>query len=316
VFPFVLVLATRDRGRILRVGASWAVFAAAAVAFHLVVIPQEIANLRDAAMIQGGSCWAPRVLRGCIAMALLSFAEIPICSFAAICFGWFLWQGIDKQQWKEFLLALGAIAIAVPPLIIQTYHQTYHYLQLFPAAFLIALWPLRSTADVGRRGRLVLAMAVVMFGSWMFWTFSGINEHSYIWLWMKAAWRHNTSLQQLDRQFHLSQEPEILYLSKGDSNYVIRAMSDSRYFGHAMLERVKDSESFRGRQREVFQIVLNDALVYRGKYVYLADNIPLEYLPELRAKLKNEYEPVSPLIEEFHPFPDAQLYRRKSTAPK
>jgi hypothetical protein len=312
----VLVLATRDRGRILRVGASWAVFAAAAVAFHLLLIPQEMANLRDAASIQGGSCLDPRALRKFVSMGCWCFAEIPFYFSATICLGWFLWQGFDKQQWRGFLLALGAIAVATPPLIIQDSHESYHYLLLFPAAFLIVLWALRATADSGRRGRLVLAMAAMTFAAWLFCSSTDVSARSYLWIWSKAAWRHNATLQDLDRKFHLSQEPEMLFLSKGDSNYVLRTKSYSRYFAPLLLERAKARESFHGRQREVFQSMLDDALAYQGKYVYLADNIPLDYLPELKAKLKREYEPVSPLIEEFYPFPDAQLWRRKSAVPK
>ena len=310
VFPFVMILATRDRGRILRTGVSWAVFTVATAAFYIFVIPQEIVDTRIAALSQSHFCLAPRDLQACVYKGVWAIAHIPFYLVTVDCFGYFLWRAWDERQWKEFLLALGAIAVTLPAVIVQSLHLCYHYMQLFPAAFLIALWAIRLTPDIGRHSRLLLGMAGVTLAGWLFFSTMPINSDAYLWLWTKAAWHQNATLQKLDRQFHLSQEPEMLFLSPGDVNYVIRTMSYSRFFGPVLLQRAKYNKSI--RDTELFKQMLDDAMSYHGTYIYLSDWLPLDHLPELEAKLKNEYEPVTPKIEEFYPIPDVQLFRRKS----
>ncbi len=253
-------------------------------------------------------------MRSCIRNAVWVLAHIPFYLVAFACCGWFLWRAFDRRQWRELLLAIGAFAIASPLLFVQSLHAYYYYLQLFPAAFLVALWTLRLTPDMGQRGRLLVAMAGVTFAGWAFFTTVDVNEDSYFWLWMKAARHQNASLQKLDRQFHLSQEPEMLFLSAGEDNYILRTKSHLRHIAPAILQRAKFHKAL--RNTEPFRQTLDDVLAYHGTYIYLSDWFPLDHLPELAAKLKNEYEPATPKIEAFWPLVEVQLLKRKSTAPK
>jgi hypothetical protein len=314
VFPFVMVLATRQRGRILRVGASWLGFAVATAAFTVLVIPQEIADVTRSALCQSGFSFDPRDMQACVYNGVWAIAHIPFYLVAIVCSGYFLWRAWDERQWKEFLLALGAIALAMPPIILQSLHLCYYYLQLFPAAFLIALWAMRLTPDAGRRGRLLLGMAYMTFAGWLFFSTINVNTDAYSWLWMKAAWHQNATLQELDRQFHLSQEPEMLFLSPGDVNYVIRTKSYMRHMAPVILQRAKWNKGL--RDTEVFQGMLNDVLAYHGKYIYLSDWLPLDHLPALQDKLKTEYEPATGKIPQDYPLPDVQLFRRRANAGK
>jgi hypothetical protein len=314
VFPFAMILATRDRSRILRTGVSWAVFFAATILFYIVAIPQEIADTRAAAMSQSHFCFAPRDLQVCVYKGVWAIAHIPFYLVTVVCVGYFLWRGWDEGRWKEFLLALGSLAVALPPIVLQSLHLPYHYLQFFPAAFLIALWSIRSTPDIGRRSRLLLGMAGVTFAGTLFFSTIPINKDAYLWLCVKGTWHENAALQKLDRQFHLSQEPELLFLSSGEVNYVIRTKSYSRYYGPVLLQRAKSHKSI--RDTELFHRMLDDALSYHGTYIFFLDWIPLDYLPQLEAKLKNEYEPACPEIEECWPYQKAQLYRRKDAISK
>jgi hypothetical protein len=315
VFPFVMVLATRDRGRILRVGASWAGFTVATAIFYVVVIPQEIADARTAALCQSHFGFNPLEMRDCIRDGVWALAHLPFYLVAIACLGWFLWQAFERRQWRDWLLALGAIAIAVPPLFLQSLHLCYYYLQLFPAMFLIVLWTIGLIPDAARRGRFLVALAVATVAGWMFFSVTDVSESAYCWLWIKAARHQNATLQELDRKFHLSQEPEILFLSPGDVNYIIRAKSHLRQMAPVILQRAKEKDSPL-RNTELFRRTLDDVLAYHGTYIYHSVWLPLEFYPELEAKLTTEYEPVTPKIEEFYPLRDVQLYRRKSAAPK
>ena len=154
IFPLLLVLATRERPRILRVGASWAAFTAATALFYIFVIPQEIAETRNAAMNQGGSWFDSRESRAFVRNGVWSMAHIPFYLVAFVCACWLLWRGMERKPGKEWLLALGAIAIAAPPVFIQSLHISYHYLLFFPAAFLVALWATGTLPDAGTQPAL------------------------------------------------------------------------------------------------------------------------------------------------------------------
>ena len=180
---------------------------------------------------------------------------------------------------------------------------------LFPAAFLIALWTLQLTAEAARRRRLLLAMACMTFAGWVFFSTIPVNPDAYSWLWMKAAWRQDASLQEIDRKFHLSQEPEMLFLAPGDVNYVIRAKCSMRYMAPVILQRAASDKSL--RDTELFQRLVKEALAYHGTYIYLSDWLTLDHLPQLEAKLKTEYEPATEKIPQFYPLCDFQLFKRR-----
>ena len=190
--------------------------------------------------------------------------------------------------------------------MLQTLHLCYHYLQFFPAAFLIALWCLRLVPDAGRRARALCAMAVMTFAGWALFSVTPINADSYSWLWMKAAWHLNATAQQMDRQFHLNDEPEILFLSPGSVNYVIRTKSYLRCFFPVVLQRACSRKPL--RDTAYFRDVMAKTLGYHGTYIYHSDWLHLEQLPELEAKLKAEYEPATEKISQFYPIPDCQLF--------
>ena len=310
IFPFLMVLATRDRQRILRVGASWAAFTAATVLFYVFVIPQEIADTRNAAMNQAGSWFDLRGIQAFLYKGVWSMAHIPFLLVTIVCLLWLLWRGVERKQWKEFLLGLGAIAISVPPVFIQSLHLRYHYLLFFPAAFLIALWAVRSIPDAGQRSRLWLAMAGATFAGWILCSSMPIEQDAYLWLWVKAAWRQNVTLQDMDRQFRLSAEPAMLFLAPGDANYVIRAKSNSRYFAPVLLMCAHNNERLQATSQ--FREMLAETLAYHGNYIYLSDWLELDHMPELEAKLKTEYEPATEKIPQFYPIPDVQLFKRRS----
>jgi hypothetical protein len=312
IFPFFMVLATRQRGRILRVGLSWAGFFAATILFYVFLIPQEIVDLRNASLCQSSFHFAPRDLRACVVKGVWAIAHIPFFLVACVCLGWLLWRALEERKWKDFLLAFGAITIASVPVFLQSLHLPYHYMQFFPAAFLIALWCLRLVPDGGRRSRLLCGMALMTFAGWGFFSSTDVNEDSYAWLWLKAVRRQNVTLQDMNRQFHLNDEPEMLFLAPGDVNYVIRTKSCSRYFAPVILQRTHSNKSL--RNTALFHDMLADALAYHGRYIYHSDWLALDHLPELEAKLKTEYEPVTAKIEQFYPLPDVQLFRRKSEA--
>ena len=310
IFPFLMVLATRERGRILRVGTSWAGFTAAMALFYIFVFPQEIADTRNAATNQSGSWFDLREIHAFVYKGVWSMAHTPFYLMTVVCLLWLLWRGAERKQWKEWLLGLGAIAIAVPPVFIQSLHLCYHYLLFFPAAFLIALWAIRTIPDAGQRSRLWLAMGGATFAGWIFFSIVPVQQDAYLWLWVKAAWHQNATLQEMDRQFHLSEEPEMLFLSPGDVNYVIRTKGSSRYFAPVTLQRAHSNNAL--RNTPLFREMLADSLTYHGKYIYLSDWLPLDHLPELEAKLKTEYEPATEKIPQFYPLPDVQLFKRRS----
>ncbi|MEI8373582.1 MAG: hypothetical protein WCJ35_12215 [Planctomycetota bacterium] len=310
IFPFLMVLATRERGRILRVGASWIGFTVATALFYIFVIPQEIAIARDAAMNQSGSGFDLRGVMYFLRSGAWSMANIPFYLVTVVCLLWLLWRGAERKQWKEWLLSLGAISIVVPPVFIQSLHLRYHYLLFFPAAFLIALWAIRTISDAGQRSRLWLAMAGATFFGWIFFSIVPVEEGAYLWLWAKAAWHQNATLQEMDRRFHLSEEQEMLFLAPGDANYVIRAKSSSRYYGPTLLQRAHNSKRLQDSLQ--FREMVAEALAYHGNYIYYSDWLPLDHLPELEAKLKTEYEPATAKIPQFDPIPDVQLFKRRS----
>ena len=190
-----MALATRDRARILRVGASWACFAAATALFYLLVIPQEIAETAH-----GGDVSKRVVVRsagseGLCSQRRLGVRHIPFFLAAGVAFGWLLWRAVEEKHWKDALLALAAIALAAPPVYIQSLHLRYHYLLFFPAAFLIALWAIRSVPDAGRRSRLWFAMAGMTLAGWLFFSIIDVEQDAYLWLWIKAARHQNVALK-------------------------------------------------------------------------------------------------------------------------
>ena len=69
------------------------------------------------------------------------------------------------------------------------------------------------------------------------------------------------------------------------------------------------------RQTALYRDMSEETLAYHGTYVYLSDWLPLDHLPEIQAKLKAEYEPATPKIEQFYPLCDVQLFQRKADAP-
>jgi uncharacterized membrane protein (DUF485 family) len=309
VFPFFLVLATRNRGRIVRVGASWACFFAATLLFCVFMVPQELVDIRNAALCQGGSWLSPRTLRAGLTHGVWALAHIPFYLVAVACLGWLLWRGLEERRWKGLLLAVAAVAIGSVPVVPQALHLCYHYLLLFPAAFLIVLGCLRLVPDAGRRSRMLCAMATATFAGWLLFSSTDVNADAYAWLWMKAAWQQNAALQEMERRFQLSEESEMLFLAPGDANYVLRTRPCSRYYAPVILQRANWNASL--RKTPLFRDMLAPALAYHGKYIYLSDWLPLDHLPELEVKLKTEYEPATEKIEQFYPIPDVQLFRRR-----
>jgi hypothetical protein len=155
-------------------------------------------------------------------------------------------------------------------------------------------------------------MAVLTFAGWGFCSATDVNADAYSWLWIKAARNQNATLQKIVRQFHLDDEPEMLFLAPGDPCYIIRAKSCTRYYGPVILARARNNKSL--RDTEYFREVLGSALAYHGTYIYHSDWLLLDHLPELEAKLKAEYEPACPTLEQYEPIPDAHLLRRKKGA--
>lgn len=151
VFPLFLVLATRQPRRIFWVGASWAAFFAATILFYVAVIPQEIVDLRNAALCQSSTLdW--RDMRALLTRGIFAMGHIPFYFVTCVCLAWLLWCAFEWRKWKECLLALAGVIIASFPLVPQSLHLCYHYLLLFPPAFLIVLWCLHLVPDAGRRG--------------------------------------------------------------------------------------------------------------------------------------------------------------------
>ena len=310
IFPLLMVLATRQRQRILWVGASWAGFAAATALFYIFVIPQEIADTRNAAMNQSGSWFDPRGMQAFLYKGVWAMAHIPFFFVSVVCLLWLLWRGMERKPGKEWLWGLGAIAISAPPVFVQSLHLRYHYLLFFPAAFLIALWAIRTIPDSGQRGRLWLAIGGATFAGWLFFSIVPVEQDAYLWLWIKAARHQDATLQDMDRRFHLSEEPQMLFLSPGDVNYVIRAKSSSRYYGPTLLKRARHNKWL--QETPQFHEMLAEMLAYRGTYIYYSDWLELDHMPQLEAKLKTEYEPATGKIPEFYPIPDVQLFKRRS----
>ena len=144
----------------------------------------------------------------------------------------------------------------------------------------------------------------------VFFSIVDVNQDAYLWLWIKAARNQNVTLQDLDRRFHLSQQPEILFLSPGDVNYIIRAKSYLRLLAPMPLQRARWNEKL--RDTAIFRETKAESLAYHGEYIYLSDWLFLDHLPELKAKLATEYEPATPKIEQFYPIPNVQLFKRRS----
>jgi hypothetical protein len=96
-------------------------------------------------------------------------------------------------------------------------------------------------------------------------------------------------LQQIDQEFHLSNEPEILFLGDGLASYIIHAKSYLRYFYPLPLQRAQYNPKL--IQTEVYQETLNAALNYQGKYIYLEPSwFDLDSLPAIKSKIDTEYE--------------------------
>jgi hypothetical protein len=121
------------------------------------------------------------------------------------------------------------------------------------------------------------------------------------------------TLRRLDREFDLSRQPEMLFLSDGTANYVIRCRSYLRYFFPLPLQRAQFNEALRGSA--VYRQQLAAALAYRGEYVYLEpDWFDLDRHPALKRKLAAEYEAVFAAPREVAVAAVVLLRRRASPA--
>ena len=256
--PFLLVLATRERGRILRVGASWAAFAAAGAAFFILALPQEIADMRMAATIQPEFHLDPRDLRNFVRNGVWSFAHIPFFLVAAVCVGWLLFRAAERKEWKDALLALGVIAVSAPPVLVQGLHFPYHYFLFFPAAFFVALWTVRLIPDAGRRGRVWFGMACLTLGGWLLCAAFAVQDSAYLWLWVKGIRHYDATMLDLDRRFHLNDEPKMLFLEPTNVNFVIRTEFYAPRPGVLPLHQGGHDE--RMRNTPYFRKALADAL--------------------------------------------------------
>ena len=103
VFPFFMVLATRERGRILRVGGSWACFFAATTLIYVFLIPQELVDTRLAAISQSDFRFDPRDLQAFVYKSVWAIAHIPFFLVACVGLGWFLWRAVEERKKKELL---------------------------------------------------------------------------------------------------------------------------------------------------------------------------------------------------------------------
>jgi len=106
-----------------------------------------------------------------------------------------------------------------------------------------------------------------------------------------AGVEQSEAFTELDRQFHLTSEPSLLYLECAVASYYLGTKSALRWFYPVPIQRVHSNSSLLTRDAHV--LAVREAMSYKGRFVIL-DSTWMRYedrhVPALNEKLESEYE--------------------------
>ena len=323
VFPvfFLLYMGQDYRARVLRLLISSAVFTMLTVAFYLLVIPREIADILDAASFQRSFQFTPGVGK----RFMLGF--IPAVSFSPFILTGLVFSALvvlnyrkePSRQHRQDLIYLGIFyLLASSSVIVQGRMFAYHYFAFFFPAFLAIALVLKRTVLLTwlQPYKLIFSLTLV---TWILSVFVLTDEiplrppyPNMIYSKLVEYEQRKQTYLQIDSEYKLSDEPEVLYLGNGIVNYFIRSKSYLRYFFPLPVQRVKTNGHLINTDlhREQYQAILD----YQGNYIYAEPHwFGLELWPEFQGKVDREYEIVFHKVFEFAGH-EIAVFRRKEGA--
>ena len=166
---------------------------------------------------------------------------------------------IIRNGWKVKKTVIALIIMWVVPLIaimIQGEFFAYHYVMLlFPAIVTLIL----SMGVLSIEKQLPLLIISLTIGGLIWFGFCSNFSESY--MQQETFWKSlKTENTRIDAKFHISSEPEVLFLDSGDAPYYFRAKSACRYSSPIVIQRNMTTNP-------VFQEQINCISNYKGKYV-------------------------------------------------
>lgn len=291
---------------------------AAAVVVWVYALPLDLADGRDAMLFQTA---ISHRRKGPVEGFVLGFAgamqHAPLLLTGLVLAGVSL--SLSRRRMGPTMARLVTVFfLSAVTVVVQAKWFGYHYASFLLFSLFAIL--LALCLDPSRKGRWYGLVVGVTLATWLLSVLAirGLgpfretlaNENDYA---LTTYEPRMKTLRRLDREFDLSRQPEMLFLSDGTANYVIRCRSYLRYFFPLPLQRAQFNEALRGSA--VYRQQLAAALAYRGEYVYLEpDWFDLDRHPALKRKLAAEYEAVFAAPREVAVAAVVLLRRRGSPA--
>lgn len=166
---------------------------------------------------------------------------------------------IIRNGWKLKKTIIALIILWAVPIIsiaLQGEFFAYHYvILLFPAIITLVL----SMGVLSIEKQLPLLLFSLILGGLIWFGFCSNFSESY--MQQDTFWKSlKTENIRIDAKYHISSEPEVLFLDSGDAPYYFRAKSACRYSSPIVIQRNMTTNP-------VFQEQINCISDYKGKYV-------------------------------------------------
>jgi len=295
-FPFLMLLGLGEsfRSQLYRLTFATLVVGVVTILFYIYVIPQEITDLVNATYYQSSLEISLRSLRSFFVGAARASSHISILVPGAIALFVVSVLLVQIKQYRVAIALLTLYLLAATIVFIQGRFFPYHY-----HAFLIpSVVVIMAAMGLLHRFRLRVATVPVAVCSLYLMTviFSVpgpvVDPYANAFVYTSDYYvPRRDAILSLEKRFHLSAEPSVLFLTGGIANFFLPVRSHLRYFYPLPLQRIARNEAL--RQTEVFQDTLARALEYRGKYVVITPAwFDTALIPTLARKLEEQYDVV------------------------
>lgn len=289
VFLILIFLYPQSKQRLVNFVVSCALFSLGTMLFYFFIIPQEISDTIHATLFQHSFVLNSKIF-------LDFFRNFPRTFSFSACFlpgfvsGFYL-MWISRRKIRTVLIILGFWLLGFCYVVIQGRFFAYHYLVFMPGSVLFICTAIRSLTSKYRSMEytpVACIIAIWVAAALVHIKVPGIDPSANDLKYLKSYRSQLDLCVNLEKNYNLNSEKEVLSLTNGFFNYFIQTKSYLRYYFPLPVQAIVNNPKLPAEP--IYSEVCNEILKYNGKYIVLDKNwFQLNYVLGLREKLNREY---------------------------